>query len=63
MKEKTIIRPTKDLTRTGIPREQLLALLQGDDAMRAWVQTVAQEVLHEPRPVPHDLPLRRSDDG
>ena len=40
-----MIRPTKDMTKTGIPREQLLALLQGDDAMRALVQTVVQEVL------------------
>ena len=40
-----MIRPTKDLTRTAIPREQLLVLLQGDDAMRALVQTIVQEVL------------------
>jgi transposase-like protein len=45
MKEKTMIRPTKDMTTTVIPREQLLALLQGDDAMRALVQTIVQETL------------------
>ena len=38
-------RPTKDMTKTAISREQLLALLQGDDAMRALVQTIVQEVL------------------
>jgi hypothetical protein len=43
MEEKTVIRPTKDMTTTVIPREQLLALLQGDDAMRALVQTIVQE--------------------
>lgn len=45
MKEKTMIRPTKDMTKTNITREQLLALLQGDEAMRALVQTIVQEVL------------------
>ena len=40
-----MIRPTKDMTTTVIPREQLLALLQGDDAMRALVQTIVQETL------------------
>ena len=40
-----MIRPTKDMTQMMIPREQLLALLQGDDAMRALVQTIVQEVL------------------
>jgi hypothetical protein len=34
MKEKTMIRPTKEMTTTVIPREQLLALLQGDDRKR-----------------------------
>jgi len=38
-------RPTKDMTKTTITREQLLALLQGDDAMRSLVQTIVQEVL------------------
>ena len=38
-------RPTKDMTKTAITREQLLALLQGDDAMRMLVQTIVQEVL------------------
>jgi hypothetical protein len=33
------------MTKTAITREQLLALLQGDDAMRARVPTIVQEVL------------------
>jgi hypothetical protein len=45
MKEKTMTRPTKDMTETTIRREQLLALLQGDETMRALVQTIVQEVL------------------
>jgi len=45
MKEKTTIRPTKDMTETTITREQLLALLQGDEALRALLQTTVQEVL------------------
>ena len=42
---KTMTRPTKDMTKTMITREQLLALLQGDDALRALLQTTVQEVL------------------
>ena len=38
-------RPTKDMTQTTITREQLLALLQGDEALRALLQTTVQEVL------------------
>lgn len=38
-------RPTKDMTGTTITREHLLALLQGDDALRALLQTTVQEVL------------------
>jgi putative transposase len=45
MKEKTMIRPTKDMTQTTITREQLLALLQGDEALRCLLQTTVQEVL------------------
>ena len=45
MKEKTTIRPTKDMTQSTITREQLLALLQGDDALRTLLQTTVQEVL------------------
>src|SRR5215210_6337466 len=45
MKEKTMIRPTKDMTQTSFTREQLLALLEGDDALRRLLQTAVQEVL------------------
>ena len=38
-------RPRKDMTQTTITREQMLALLQGDDALRALLQTTVQEVL------------------
>lgn len=38
-------RPTKDMTKTNIPREQLLALLQEDEALRALLQATVQEVL------------------
>ena len=38
-------RPTKDMTPTTITREQLLALLQSDEALRALLQTTVQEVL------------------
>jgi putative transposase len=42
---KTMTRPTKEMTQTMISREHLLALLQGDDALRALLQTTVQEVL------------------
>jgi putative transposase len=42
---KTMTRPTKDMTKTNIPREQLLALLQEDEALRALLQATVQEVL------------------
>lgn len=45
MKEKTVTRPTKDMTKTAITREQLLALLQSDEALRALLQATVQEVL------------------
>jgi len=35
----------KDVTKTGITREQLLALLQGGEALRALLQATVQEVL------------------
>lgn len=38
-------RPAKDMTQTTISREHLLALLQGDDALRALLQSTVQEVL------------------
>lgn len=38
-------RPDKDMTKTSITREHLLALLQGDEALRALLQTTVQEVL------------------
>jgi putative transposase len=38
-------RPAKDMTQTTMTREHLLALLQGDDALRALLQTTVQEVL------------------
>lgn len=38
-------RPTKDMTKTTTTREQLLALLQDDDALRGLLQTTVQEVL------------------
>ena len=38
-------RPTKDMTKTTTTREQLLALLTGDDALRALLETTVQEVL------------------
>jgi transposase-like protein len=44
-KGKTMIRPTKDMTKTMTTREQLLALLTGDDALRALLETTVQEVL------------------
>ncbi|MEY4941564.1 MAG: hypothetical protein RIQ93_3299 [Verrucomicrobiota bacterium] len=40
-----MIRPTKDMTKTMTTREQLLALLTGDDALRALLETTVQEVL------------------
>jgi putative transposase len=42
---KTMTRPTKDMTQTMISREHLLALLQGDDALRSLLQSTVQEVL------------------
>lgn len=42
---KTMTRPSKDMTQTTMTREHLLALLQGDDALRALLQTTVQEVL------------------
>ena len=42
---KAMTRPTKDMTKTIIPREQLLALLQEDEALRALLQATVQEVL------------------
>lgn len=41
----TTIRPRKDMTEKTTAREQMLALLQGDDAIRALLQTTVQEVL------------------
>lgn len=41
----TMTRPAKQMTQTTISREHLLALLQGDDALRALLQSTVQEVL------------------
>ena len=38
-------RPTKDMTKMTNPREQLLALLQEDNALKALLQATVQEVL------------------
>jgi putative transposase len=38
-------RPKKDHTKNMIPREQLLGLLQSDDAIRALLETTVQKVL------------------
>lgn len=38
-------RPTKDMTKTMTTREQMLALLTGDDALRALLESTVQEVL------------------
>ena len=38
-------RPTKDMTKMTTTREQMLALLSGDDALRALLETTVQEVL------------------
>jgi len=38
-------RPTKDMTKTTLTREQMLALFQDDDALRTLVQTTVQEIL------------------
>ena len=38
-------RPTKHMTKTMTTREQMLALLTGDDALRALLETTVQEVL------------------
>jgi putative transposase len=45
MKEKTMTRPNKDMTKTSITREHLLALLQEDQALRTLLQATVQEVL------------------
>ncbi len=37
--------PTKHMTKTMTTREQMLALLTGDDALRALLETTVQEVL------------------
>jgi hypothetical protein len=37
--------PTQDLKTTVIPRQQLRALSQDDDVLRALVQTIVQEAL------------------
>jgi hypothetical protein len=42
---KTMTRPTKDMTKTKLTREQMLALFQDDEALRTLVQTTVQEVL------------------
>ena len=42
---KTMTRPTKDLTEMKMTREQLLGLLQSDDAIRALLETTVQQVL------------------
>jgi transposase-like protein len=42
---KTMTRPAKDMTTKTTTREQLLALLQSDDALRRLLQTTVQEVL------------------
>jgi transposase-like protein len=44
MKKKAMIRPTRDMTQTTITREQLPAFLQGDEALRALLQTTVREV-------------------
>lgn len=36
-------RPTKDLTKKTTTREQMLALLTGDDALRALLETTVQK--------------------
>lgn len=38
-------RPTKDMTKAKTMREQMLALLTGDDALRALLETSVQQVL------------------
>lgn len=38
-------RPTKDMTRTKLTREQMLALFEDSEALRVLVQTTVQEVL------------------
>lgn len=43
--KKTTIRPTKDMTEKITAREQMLALLQGDDAIRALLESTVQAVL------------------
>jgi putative transposase len=42
---KTMTRPTKDLNEMKLTREQLLGLLQSDDAIRALLETTVQQVL------------------
>lgn len=43
--KKTTIRPTKDMNEKINSREQMLALLAGDDAIRALLEKTVQEVL------------------
>src|SRR4051794_16870429 len=38
-------RPSKDMTKMTITREQMLALFEDDGALRALLQTTVQEVL------------------
>ncbi len=38
-------RPTKDMTKTKLTRDQMLALFQDDEALRTLVQTTVQKVL------------------
>jgi hypothetical protein len=42
---KTMIRPTKDTTMTKHTREQMLALLQDDEAIKELLQTTIQTAL------------------
>jgi hypothetical protein len=42
---KPMTRPTKDMTKTTLTREQMLALFQDDDALRRLLQSTVQEIL------------------
>lgn len=44
-KGKAMIRPKQDTMMTKTTREQMLALLQTDDALRALLETTVQQVL------------------
>ena len=44
-KGKAMTRPTKDMPKAKTMREQMLALLTGDDALRALLETSVQQVL------------------